>query len=405
MASGPPGRLYAWVFLARKYTELLLRLPFVGIWYIRKSNRPYPRWSWGRALLVYVINFSWEIPYRTGRLLDRDINREVPPEECMGTKFMWVEPVSEDLVQGEIKGYADKAKIKPCRIPAYGFGNWDQLPAREGEKIVMHCHGGAYVSRTAHPEDVTAGVSKGIVKFSPPIVSRTLSVEYRLSFSAPWPSKSPFPTALIDALSGYNYLINTLGFKPENIVIAGDSAGGNLVLALTRYLRDNPQIGLPLPGGLLLVSPWCDLGETHFKKSPEGLSAKNHDGGCDMLSGDWISPHSTVKYGVRSLLGNHLAPADARKNPYISAGSLDLDEQVVATMFNDFPRTYLVYGEAEILVEENRTLYERMSKNIGNRVVRDEVPDAIHDFFAIEAWEPEFSEAHKRFATWLSTLP
>ncbi|KAG8733235.1 hypothetical protein FRC11_007732 [Ceratobasidium sp. 423] len=346
-----------------------------------------------------------EIPLRTGRLLDRDINREVPPEECMGTKFIWVDPVSEDLVQGDIKGYAERAQIKPCRIPAYGFGNWDQLPAREGEKIVMHCHGGAYVSRTAHPEDVTSGVSKGIVKFSTPAISRTLSVEYRLSYSAPWPSKSPFPTAVIDALSGYNYLINTLGFKPQNIIIAGDSAGGNLVLALTRYLRDNPQIGLPLPGGLLLVSPWCDLGETHFKKRPDGLSAKNHDGGCDMLSGDWISPHSTVKYGVRSLLGNHLTPADARKNPYISPGSLDLDEQVVATMFDKFPRTYLVYGEAEILVEENRTLYERMSKNIGDRIVKDEVPDAIHDFFAIDAWEPEFSEAHKRFASWLSTLP
>ncbi|CAE6380545.1 unnamed protein product, partial [Rhizoctonia solani] len=218
-------------------------------------------------------------------------------------------------------------------------------------------------------------------------------------------SKAPFPTAVIDALSGYNYLINTLGFKPQNIIIAGDSAGGNLVLAVARYLRDNPQIGLPLPGGLLLVSPWCDLGETHYKKRPNGLSAKNHDQGSDMLSGDWTSAYSTIKYGVRSLLGDHLSPADARKNPYISAGSLELDEQVVATMFENFPPTYLVYGDAEILVEEDRTLYERMAKSMGDRVVKDEVPDAIHDFFAIELWEPDFSRAHKRFASWLSSLP
>ncbi|KAF8706129.1 Adenylosuccinate synthetase, partial [Rhizoctonia solani] len=400
MPSGPPSRLYAWVYLARKYAELLVRLPFIGIWYIPKSNRPYPGWSWGRALLVYVANFTWEIPYRTGRLLDRDINREVPAKECMGTKFMWIQPVPEHFIQGEIKGYAESAKVKPCRIPAYGFGDWGQeklLHARDSEKIVMHCHGGAYVSRTAHPEDLTAGVSKGIVKFSKPTISRTLSIEYRLSSSAPWPSKWPFPTGLIDALSGYHYLINTLGFKPQNIIISGDSAGGNLVLGLVRYLRDNPQIGLPLPGGLLLVSPWCDLGETHLHQRPDGLSVKNHDRRSDFIAGDWISSDSTLRYGIRSFLGSHLSPTDARKNPYISPASLDLDEQIVATMFDNFPRTYLVYGEAEILVDENRTLYERMVRNVGpDRIVKDEVPDAMHDVFALEIWEPEYSEAHRR---------
>ncbi|QRW17803.1 alpha/beta hydrolase family protein [Rhizoctonia solani] len=315
----------------------------------------------------------------------------------------------ENFVQGEIKRYAESAKAKPCRISAYGFGDWGQdklLVAREGEKIVMHCHGGAYVTWTAHPEDMTAGVSKGIVKFSRPTISRTLSIKYCLSSSAPWPSKWPFPTSLIDALLGYHYLINTLGFKPQNIILAGDSAGGNLVLALTRYLRDNPQIGLPLPGGLLLVSPWSDLGETHLQQRPNSLSGKIHDQCSDFMAGDWKSPLSTLRHGIRSLLGNHLSSTDAKKNPYISPASLELDKQIVATMFDNFPRTYLVYGEAKIFVDEIRTLYKRMAKNIGSdQIVKDEVPDATHNMFALEVWEPEYSEAHNRFASRAASLP
>ena len=81
-------------------------------------------------------------------MLDRDITKEVPPSECMGTKFIWIDAVSEDLVQGEIRKHAQRAKVSPTRIPAYGFGEWGQGNpplARDGEKIVMHCHGGAYV--------------------------------------------------------------------------------------------------------------------------------------------------------------------------------------------------------------------------------------------------------------------
>ena len=45
--------------------------------------------------------------------------------------------------------------------------------------------------------------------------------------------------ALIDALAGYNYLVNTVGFHPTRIILEGDSAGGNLALALTRYLLEH----------------------------------------------------------------------------------------------------------------------------------------------------------------------
>ncbi|KAG9105481.1 hypothetical protein FRC07_009249, partial [Ceratobasidium sp. 392] len=250
-----------------------------------------------------------------------------------------------------------------------------------------------YQTRTAHPEDLTSGISKGIIKYSAQTISRTLSVEYRLSRSAPWPASSPFPAALIDGLSGYYYLTKVLGFKPQNVVLAGDSAGANLVLALTRYLRDNPQISLGLPGGLLIISPWCDLAATYLERTPRDAainSAKNHAANSDYLAGDFDSPNSTVNYGIRSLLGN-ISLHDSRTNAYINPGSLDLDPGFVATMFDNFPPSYIVYGDAEVLVDEARTLHERMANNIGEKAVRDEVADAIHDFPAFNFWQPDYS--------------
>ncbi|KAG8772111.1 hypothetical protein FRC12_003247 [Ceratobasidium sp. 428] len=405
---GPPGRIAVFWYKIRKYSGLLLRLPWWAVLDLWKSNRPRPVWSWGRSLLVRIVQYGWEIPLRTGQMLDRDITREVPASECRGTKFLWIDPVPEDLIQGEINHYATRASVRSCRIPAYGFGDWghEGFHARDGEKIVMHFHGGAYVTHSAHPEDITAGISKGLVKFSAQTISRTLSVEYRLSRSAPWPASSPFPAALIDGLSGYYYLTKVLGFKPQNVVLAGDSAGANLILALTRYLRDNPQTGLGLPGGLLLISPWCDLVTTYLNTTSNDVaitSAKNHAANCDYLAGDLDTPHSTVLYGVRSLLGN-IAPHDSRTNAYINPSSLDLDPGFVSTMFDNFPPSYIVYGDAEVLVDEIRTLYERMVNNIGDKVVKDEVPDGIHDFPAFTFWEPDYSKCHRRIATWLSSL-
>ena len=69
-------------------------------------------------------------------------------------------------------------------------------------------------------------------------ITRILSVDYRVSaMGSPGNAntKNPYPSALLDALAGYSYLIKTLGFTSQNITIAGDSAGGNLALALARY--------------------------------------------------------------------------------------------------------------------------------------------------------------------------
>ena len=111
---------------------------------------------------------------------------------------------------------------------------------------------------TANPSDTTANLTRGLLEYMH-TVERSFAVDYRLTSSAPNPPANPFPAAVLDALAGYRYLVHDAGFAPENIIVAGDSAGGGLALALMMYLRDNDY---PLPGGGVLLSPW--VGKYHL---------------------------------------------------------------------------------------------------------------------------------------------
>lgn len=73
------------------------------------------------------------------------------------------------------------------------------------------------------------------------------ALDYRLA------PETRFPGQIVDAFGAYMRLIEELSISPKSIILAGDSAGGGLCLALLFYLRDN---GYPLPAGGILLSPW-----------------------------------------------------------------------------------------------------------------------------------------------------
>jgi len=78
-------------------------------------------------------------------------------------------------------------------------------------------------------------------------MSSLAAINYRLA------PETKFPGPLHDVVSSYFRLVSDLQIPPSNIIVAGDSAGGALCLALMMYLRDNDY---PLPGAAMLLSPW-----------------------------------------------------------------------------------------------------------------------------------------------------
>ncbi|KAG8691699.1 hypothetical protein FRC11_012450 [Ceratobasidium sp. 423] len=392
---------FGFLYLLYRRTLVLLKLPFWTALYFAGINKPRPSWTLKKTLILNAIREVLDAPSRTGNTRGRDYTEEVAAKHCQDARFIWVDGVPPELIVGEVGRLAQVCGALSVRIPAYGFGRWESTQdlARDGEKIVLNLHGGAYIAGTAHPEDPTANIPRGYLKYG---ISRVLSVDYRLSKAHPYPPVAPFPTALLDALAGYVYLTHVLGFKPQNIIVSGDSAGGNLALALVRYLRDSPELGLGMPGGLVLISPWTDPVGTYIGTlvgdSPAVSNAKSDYLG---LPGTETNINSRYFYALRALIGP-MSVEDAGRNPYITPASLHLSG---SGLFKGFPPSYVVSGGAEVLVEQIGVLQSRMREDIPEgAVVYDEVVDAVHDFVAFTVWEPERSETLRKIVEWAQNL-
>lgn len=275
-------------------------------------------------------------------------------------------------------------------------------PPKPGEKVILALHGGGYVRLSAHPSDPTAAIARGLLKYVDS-VHRVFSVEYRLSSGKPFQVAHPFPAALLDALAGYIYLVDEIGFSPTDIIIEGDSAGGNLAHALTRYLTEYKGTpGLPAPpGALLLLSPWVDLSESH-NRTPNGSATT-----C--ATSDYLqSPaYPGFKYPIRAFVGPHGIEA-AEINPYISPASL---HPSLVVNFKDFPRTFIVAGGAEVLLDQIRTLRDRFFRDLGEgngiregegKVRYYEAPDGIHDYLIFAWHDPERKDTLEAIAEWIA---
>ena len=124
---------------------------------------------------------------------------------------------------------------------------WITTPNSESQKVVLYLHGGGYVAGSiASYRDLVARISS-VSK------ARILILEYRLA------PEFPFPNALEDSVAAYKWLVSTENINPNNIIIAGDSAGGGLTLATAIKLRNE---GFPLPIAIVCLSPWTDLAGT-----------------------------------------------------------------------------------------------------------------------------------------------
>lgn len=131
---------------------------------------------------------------------------------------------------------------------------WNSTPGDKSDRALLYVHGGGYVigSLDSHRHLVSeAGRAAGCW---------ALALDYRLA------PEHPFPAPVEDTVAGYRYLL-ARGIKPGRIAIAGDSAGGGLVVAAMVAIR---EAGLAQPGCGWCISPWVDMemtGETMITKS------------------------------------------------------------------------------------------------------------------------------------------
>ena len=330
-----------------------------------------------------------------------------------GPGGIWIPAVPEDLIVGEVGAFARDRNIVSISIPGYWIHKDEKLPFESppspGEKIICHFHGGGYIAQTAHPEGFTARILKDFLQnSSSPSIRRTLAVEFRLS-SAGQPGEEsvfPFPAALLDGLAGYLYLLK-LGFLEENIVLVGDSAGGNLILALIRYLLSNKeqQPGLPkIPGSIVLLSPWTDLSQ-QFNENPVPQSSLTLN-----AERDWLPPINTgiASLSARLFLGGRPEHVElAYKNPYISPTSpillgLTPGSPTRTISFKGFPRTFIDNGRFESFYDQIRDLGRVMVEDLGEEVVAyNEVDGAIHDYMVIDWHDPDRTATSKKILKWL----
>lgn len=159
------------------------------------------------------------------------------------------------------------------------------------EKIILQLHGGGYVGAMRNAYRMFAGlyneVSRGM---------SVLTVDYRVA------PEHPYPAALEDAFTAYCYLLDE-GWFSEQIILAGDSAGGGLAMALCHYLKDK---GMQLPCGIVAMSPWTDLtasGEsydTNYEKDP--LFGKTRD--SLIYNKDYIGDNNPLNAYISPLFGD-----------------------------------------------------------------------------------------------------
>lgn len=188
--------------------------------------------------------------------------------------------------------------------------------------VILYCHGGGYNTGSfRYARSVTN-------KLADTTSMDVLSFDYRLA------PECPYPAALEDAVQVWDYLMH-YGYGARDVIVAGDSAGGNLALALVLKLK---EMGRLLPRGLVLFSPWTDL----------TLSGASHK---TMAELDPILTEEYLNQAVQDYCKTE--GEENLKNPLISP---------LFGNFKGFPPTYIQVGENEILLADSITLKKRMEE-------------------------------------------
>lgn len=183
--------------------------------------------------------------------------------------------------------------------------------------VILYCHGGGYsTGSSVYARTLTT-------KLAASTSMDVLCFDYRLA------PEFPYPAATQDTMKIWDYLM-LLGYGARDIIIAGDSAGGNLALSTVLRLKEEKRL---LPRGIVLLSPWTDLTS----------SGRSHE------SRKELDPVLNQAY-LNQMIQNYVS-GEELKNPFISPLFGD---------FSGFPPTYIQVGDNEILLSDALELHKKM---------------------------------------------
>ena len=206
-------------------------------------------------------------------------------------------------------------------ISVFKIGDMDAewVGDMKADQTLLYLHGGGYVMGGI---ETHRSMVKKLCRFAG---VRGLIVDYRLA------PEHPFPAAIEDAEAAYDYLTEN-GVSADKMLLAGDSAGGGLSLALMQKLREHDKVQ---PKAVALLSPWTDLtasGRSHKERA-------ERDPMIDVekmpVAVDWYCPNQD------------------KRNPLISAIFADL---------TGFPPMFVQVGTEEVLFDDSTRLVENAKK-------------------------------------------
>lgn len=203
------------------------------------------------------------------------------------------------------------------------IGEWIVPKNTHHNGVILYLHGGGYVSGNL---DYAKGFGTIL---SAKNGMRVFCAAYRLA------PEYPYPAALDDALEAYQYLL-FYGYESKDIILCGESAGGGLIYALIHKLK---QLSLPLPSGLVAISPWLDL-------TLSGTSYETVGDDDPTLTRECLE-YYTEMY----------------------AGDNDLENPLLSPLFGDvagFPPSLIFVGSSEILLDDSVRMHKKLRLN-GNK--------------------------------------
>ncbi|MET0154230.1 MAG: alpha/beta hydrolase [Candidatus Binatia bacterium] len=234
---------------------------------------------------------------------------------------------------------------------------WLSAPEAAADRVVLYLHGGGYVIGSINTHRALGASVSRAAK------ARVLLIDYRLA------PEHPHPAAVEDAVSAYRFLLQQ-GISPKRVALAGDSAGGGLVVATLVALRD---AGEKLPATGVCLSPWIDL---------ECL-------GESMTTKAAVDP-MVQKEGVLQLAAHYLGGKSPR-TPLAAPLYADL---------SGLPPLLIQVGTAETLLDDASRLAERARK-AGVNVTYDPWEGMIHVWQLFAPMLDEGKQAIDKFGAFI----